>query len=141
MPISDVTGVIIASGVVSTAVQAILLLLIRYEIAKAIDAMKEWVEQFFARAETVQVKIQSIEGRIDRLPCDHCAAEESARTRWPPGDSSIRTMTLGHRPQREQQPTPPGLRAWAALLYSEDFDGQPNSELRRREPCPLCGAC
>jgi hypothetical protein len=86
MPISDVTGVIIASGVVSTAVQAILLLLIRYEIAKAIDAMKSWVEQFFARAETVQVKIQSIEGRIDRLPCDHCVPEESARIRWPPGD-------------------------------------------------------
>jgi hypothetical protein len=75
MPISDVTGVIIASGVVSTAVQAILLLLIRYEIAKAIDAMKSWVEQFFARAETVQVKIQSIEARIDRLPCDHCPPE------------------------------------------------------------------
>jgi uncharacterized protein Yka (UPF0111/DUF47 family) len=50
-------------------------LLIRYEIAKAIDAMKSWVEQFFARAETVQVKIQSIEGRIDRLPCDHCSPE------------------------------------------------------------------
>jgi hypothetical protein len=45
-----------------------------------------WVEQFFARAETVQVKIQSIESRIDRLPCDHCVPEESARIRWPPGD-------------------------------------------------------
>ena len=75
MQVPDVTGVIIASGVVSTGVQVVLLLLIRYEISKASDAIKAWVETFFARAETVHVRIQAIESRIDHLPCDHCPPE------------------------------------------------------------------
>jgi hypothetical protein len=75
MQVPDVTGVIIATGVVSTGVQVILLLLIRSEVAKASDVIKEWVETFFARAETVNIKLESIEDRINRLPCEHCKSE------------------------------------------------------------------
>jgi hypothetical protein len=36
---------------------------IRHETAKAIDGMKSWVERFFARTETVQVKSWTCPGR------------------------------------------------------------------------------
>jgi hypothetical protein len=72
MQTSDTTSIIIAGGVVSTAVQAIILLLIRYEIMKAIDSIKDWVEQFFVRSNTVDARLEAIKDRLDRLPCERC---------------------------------------------------------------------
>jgi len=89
------TNLVIALGVVGTAIQAFVLLMIKNEITKATEKIRQWTEEFFARSESVAVQIKAIEktaagaaqaenvaiqitaleNRIDDLPCHRCPAE------------------------------------------------------------------